>query len=111
MHSMQLQQLDNRNRDIAVAVDAVARRLEVTSSQVALAWIMARGVIPIVGATRAEQLRENMAAAELQLYEDALADLPAASAFDAGHPYSMLYWDLQIARGMGGVFGPINISN
>src|SRR3546814_515970 len=65
MDSMQLQQLDNRNRDIAVAVDAVARRLEVTSSQVALAWIMARGVIPIVGATRAEQMRENMAAAEL----------------------------------------------
>src|SRR3546814_843301 len=61
MDSMQLQQLDNRNRDIAVAVDAVARRLEVTSSQVALAWIMARGVIPIVGATRAEQMRENMA--------------------------------------------------
>src|SRR3546814_16861648 len=76
MDSMQLQQLDNRNRDIAVAVDAVARRLEVTSSQVALAWIMARGVIPIVGATRAEQMRENMAAAELQLSEDALADLP-----------------------------------
>src|SRR3546814_12619213 len=94
MDSMQLQQLDNRNRDIAVAVDAVARRLEVTSSQVALAWIMARGVIPIVGATRAEQMRENMAAAELQLSEDALADLHAASAFDAGHPYSMLDWDM-----------------
>src|SRR3546814_80906 len=101
MDSMQLQQLDNRNRDIAVAVDAVARRLEVTSSQVALAWIMARGVIPIVGATRAEQMRENMAAAELQLSEDALADLHAASAFDAGHPYSMLDWDMPIALGYG----------
>src|SRR3546814_5251382 len=87
-----------------VAVDAVARRLEVTSSQVALAWIMARGVIPIVGATRAEQMRENMAAAELQLSEDALADLHAASAFDAGHPYSMLDWDMPIALGYGGMF-------
>ncbi|HEY9578393.1 MAG TPA: aldo/keto reductase [Rhizorhapis sp.] len=111
MDSMQLQQLDNRNRDIAVAVDAVARRLEVTSSQVALAWIMARGVIPIVGATRAEQMRENMAAAELQLSEDALADLHAASAFDAGHPYSMLDWDMPIALGYGGMFDHIDIPN
>src|SRR3546814_9130708 len=109
MHSMQLQQLDNRNRDIAVAVDAVARRLEVTSSQVALAWIMARGVIPIVGATRAEQMRENMAAAELQLSEDALADLPAASAFDAVHPYSMLDWDMPIALGYGGKIGRAHV--
>src|SRR3546814_10874799 len=64
---------------------------------------MARGVIPIVGATRAEQMRENMAAAELQLSEDALADLHAASAFDAGHPYSMLDWDMPIALGYGGM--------
>src|SRR3546814_5662206 len=56
MDSMQLQKLDNRNRDIAVAVDAVAKPLEVTSSRVELAWIMARGVITIVGATRADQI-------------------------------------------------------
>src|SRR3546814_16158343 len=111
MDFMQLQQLDNRNRDIAVAVDAVARRLEVTSSQVALAWIMARGVFPIVGATRAEQMRENMAAAELQLSEDALADLHAASASAAGHPYSMLVWDMPIALGDGGMLDTMIIPN
>jgi len=109
MDTMQLQPLDERNRKIAEALDAVADRLGATSGQVALAWIMSRGVIPIVGATRPDQLTDNLRAIDLVLDEDVLAELDAASAFDAGHPYSMLEWDMPMALGYGGMFDQIDI--
>jgi aryl-alcohol dehydrogenase-like predicted oxidoreductase len=80
MDSMQLQPLDARNREIAMALDGIADELGVTSGQLALAWIMSRGVIPIVGATRAEQLRENLAAAAIAIDETTLKRLDDASA-------------------------------
>jgi aryl-alcohol dehydrogenase-like predicted oxidoreductase len=107
--SMQLQPLDERNREIAEAVDKIADELGATSGQIALAWIMARGVVPIIGATRAEQLTENLRATELILSDETLAALDAASVFDTGHPYNMLQWDMPIALGYGGMFDKIDI--
>jgi aryl-alcohol dehydrogenase-like predicted oxidoreductase len=109
LDSMQLQSLSPRNREIAQAVDAVADRLGVASSQVALAWVVSRGVIPIVGATKAGQMSENMRAVDLVLDAATLGELDQASAFDAGHPYSMLDFDMQIALGYGGMFDRIDI--
>ncbi len=109
MDSMQLQPLDTRNREIAESLDKIADGLEVTSGQLALAWMMARDVIPIVGATRPEQLMENMYASDLVLTDETLSALDAASAFDAGHPYSMLEWDMPMALGYGGMFDQIDI--
>lgn len=111
MDSMQLQPLDDRNRRIAEAVDSIAKKIGVRQSQVALAWIMSRGVIPIVGATGPDQMRENLAAVDLVLDPDILAELDAVSAFDAGHPYSMLEWDMPMALGYGGMFDDIDIPN
>lgn len=107
--SMQLQPLDERNRSIASNLDATADELGATSGQVALAWMLSRGVIPIVGATKAEQLRENLAATELELEAAILAELDDASAFDAGHPYNMLEWDMPMTLGYGGMFDEIDI--
>ena len=109
MDSMQLQPLDDRNRRIAEAVDALAERLGVRPAQVALAWLIAAGVIPVVGATSAQQMSENLGALDLDLAPADLAELNAASAFDAGHPYSMLSWDMPMALGYGGMFENIDI--
>jgi aryl-alcohol dehydrogenase-like predicted oxidoreductase len=109
MDSMQLQPLDERNRRIADAVVAVADRLAVPASQVALAWVIAKGVIPIVGATRPDQIRENLAAADLRLDDAIVAELDQASAFDRGHPYSMLEWDMPMSLGYGGMVDRIDI--
>lgn len=109
MDSMQLQPLDERNRAIATALDGIADTLGATSGQVALAWMLSRGVIPIVGATSATQLKENLAATQISLDENTLAQLDAASAFDAGHPYNMLQWDMPMALGYGGMFDQIDI--
>jgi len=109
MDSMQLQPLDERNRAIATALDGIADTLGASSGQIALAWMLSRGVIPIVGATSATQLKENLAATQISLDDDTLAELDAASAFDAGHPYNMLQWDMPMALGYGGMFDQIDI--
>ena len=66
-------------------VDAVARvatEQGVTSAQVALAWVGAQPAVTsvILGARTVEQLRDNLAAAELELGEDQLQRLTAVSA-------------------------------
>lgn len=109
MDSMQLQPLDERNRQIAITLDTIADEQGVTSGQLALAWILSRGIVPIVGATRPEQLIENLAAATITLSPDTLARLDTASSFDAGHPYSMLEWDMPMDLGYGGMFDQIKI--
>lgn len=109
MDSMQLQPLDERNARIADAVRQVADQIGARPAQVALAWVIAKGVIPIVGATKAEQMRENLVAADLRLDPKIITELDAASDFDRGHPYSMLEWDMPMALGYGGMVDRIDI--
>lgn len=111
MDSMQLQPLDDRNRGIAQTVDRASDRLGAKSSQVALAWLIARGVIPIVGATTAEQLRDNLAALDLHLDPATISELDEASAIDLGHPYHMVGWEMQMGLGYNGMFDQIDIPN
>jgi aryl-alcohol dehydrogenase-like predicted oxidoreductase len=60
----------------------VARELGLTPAQLALAWVLRRTEVSaaIVGATRVEQLRENLAAADADLSRDTLARLDEAAA-------------------------------
>jgi len=63
------------------ALDAVAKRLSATPSQVALAWQIARPSVtaPIASATSLAQLADLVAAARLALDADAVRTLNAAS--------------------------------
>jgi aryl-alcohol dehydrogenase-like predicted oxidoreductase len=65
------------NRRIVEVVKAVAQRLSATPAQVAIAWTLAQGehVVPIPGTKKMRRLEENAAAADLDLPEDALAEL------------------------------------
>jgi pyridoxine 4-dehydrogenase len=60
----------------------VAKRLELTPMQVALAWLLRRAanVLLIPGTSSVAHLRENLAAAELTLPEEALAALDGIAA-------------------------------
>ena len=60
------------------ALRTVAKRLEATPAQVAIAWLLARGVAVIPKATRPEHVRANAAARDLALDAEALADLDRA---------------------------------
>lgn len=76
-----LKKLDARGLAILAALDEVAAGLGATPSQVALAWLVARGVTaPIASATSVAQLRELLAFTRLSLDDEALARLDLASA-------------------------------
>jgi aryl-alcohol dehydrogenase-like predicted oxidoreductase len=109
LDSMQLQPLDDRNRKIAESVVTISRRLGVSPAQLSLAWVISRGVIPIVGATTAQQMIDNIKSVDLRLDTLTVAELDAASAFDAGHPYNMLSWDMSMSLGFGGMFEQLDI--
>jgi aryl-alcohol dehydrogenase-like predicted oxidoreductase len=63
-------------------VDEIAKAHDASAGQVALAWLLAKSpvMLPIPGTGSVEHLEENVAAADLQLGEDELARLEAASA-------------------------------
>jgi aryl-alcohol dehydrogenase-like predicted oxidoreductase len=72
-------------RDLIDAVSAVAKAHDATPSQVALAWVISHpNVVAIPGASSLAQLESNVAAADLELGHDEIAELTAAS--DAFHP-------------------------
>ncbi len=72
--------LDARGLGILSALDEVASQLCATPAQVALAWLLARGVTaPIASATSVAQLRDILAAPGLQLEPPQLAALDRAS--------------------------------
>lgn len=71
----------DRMFDVAEAVEAVGRELGASAAQVALAWLLAQpGVTaPIVGASRPEQLDDNVRALDLQLGSEHLDRLAEVS--------------------------------
>ncbi|KAF1068872.1 MAG: Aldo-keto reductase YhdN [Pseudomonas citronellolis] len=75
--------LNERGVAILAALDEVAERLNVTPTQVSLAWLIARPSItaPIASASRLEQLPDLIAATHLQLSADDIHRLDAASAY------------------------------
>ncbi|MET8898830.1 aldo/keto reductase [Streptomyces sp. Tu 4128] len=54
-------------------LDEVAGELAATRNQVVLAWLMRRGIDPIVGASRVEQIEEALAARRVRLSDEHLA--------------------------------------
>jgi aryl-alcohol dehydrogenase-like predicted oxidoreductase len=79
---------DENSTRITREVIAVAEKLGVEPSHVALQWTRQQGVecIPIVGATRLEQLEENLKCIDLSIPQKDLAKLDEASAIDLGFP-------------------------
>ena len=70
------------NQRIVERVRAVAARRGATPAQIALAWVLARGehVLAIPGTQRRKYLEENVAAADLDLAPEELAELDALPA-------------------------------
>ena len=80
--------LDENSRRITAEVVSIAESLGVPASHVALQWTRSRGFssIPIVGATKIGQLKENCASVRLTLSPEQLERLDHASAIDLGFP-------------------------
>lgn len=75
--------VENRkaNRTLVDRLSTIALRHGVTPAQVALAWLLAQKpwIVPIPGTTKAHRLKENLAAAELQLSAEDLREIDQVS--------------------------------
>ncbi len=74
---------ENMPRNLAVvdAIAAVAKRHNVSNAQIALAWLLAQGddIVPIPGTKRRATMEDSVAAADVELSTDDIAELNAAS--------------------------------
>lgn len=87
-------------------VIAIADELEVQPAHVALAWMMQQdfSCIPIVGATKTEQLTENIKAAQVQLNTAQMGRLDNASKISLGFPGDFFNEDNVKLNSFGGFY-------
>jgi aryl-alcohol dehydrogenase-like predicted oxidoreductase len=92
-----------RANALAHEVVAVAEEVEATAAQVAVAWVRAQPwrTVPIMGARSERQLRENLAALELELSTEHVERLSGATGFRLGFPREFL--ESEHVRGL--IFG------
>ncbi|MHA4846440.1 aldo/keto reductase [Flavitalea antarctica] len=78
-----------KNIELVKAIEAMAKEKNITSSQLALAWIINKGFLPIPGTKRKEYLEQNIAATEIELNEQDLSKLESIVPLgtDTGKPY------------------------
>lgn len=69
---------------------SVASDLAVTPGEVAIAWVAAKGSLPIIGPRTLTQLERNLAAAKVSLSPAQVARLDDVSAIPRGYPYTVL---------------------
>ena len=79
----------------------VAEDAGVTPSEIAIAWVTAKGSLPIIGPRTLAQLENNLAAAKMKLSPEHIARLDEVSAIPPVFPYTVLNdpWSQQLYTG------------
>src|ERR1700744_2009962 len=100
---------DDNSTRITKEVMAIAEKLGVEPSHVALQWTRQQGFecIPIVGATRLDQLQENLKTLDLTRSAEDLKKLDEASASDLGFPGKFFREDGVRQNNYGGFYNRI----
>ena len=80
----------DRAKRVTAVVASIANELGSEPASVAIAWVCAKGLVPVIGPRTAEQLADSLAAAELALTDDHVRRLDAASEQPRGYPYEIL---------------------
>jgi aryl-alcohol dehydrogenase-like predicted oxidoreductase len=90
---------------------AVAEECGRSPAQVALAWLRHRPtpVIPIIGARRLDQFRDNLACLDLKLDEAQLGRLDAVSRIELGFPHDFYDRDMVKALVYGGLWDKLDV--
>lgn len=65
----------HKNIELVDAIEAMAADKNITATQLGLAWMMNKGIIPIPGTKRRKYLAQNIAAAAIQLSESDVSKL------------------------------------
>ncbi|MGD1971181.1 MAG: aldo/keto reductase [Desulfobacterales bacterium] len=81
--------INERKQAITTAVVQIAEAIDKTPAQVALNWLRQQSgvVIPIIGARRLSQLKDNLACVEFSLDEEKLRRLNDVSQIELGFPH------------------------
>jgi len=85
-----------KNLELVAKVQDIAKKIGCTSSQLALAWVLAQGddLVPIPGTKRRQYLEENVAAVDIELTKGQLAELdavfPHGAASGTRYPEAMM---------------------
>lgn len=102
--------INDRKLKIAEFVAQVAQEIGRSPSQVALAWLRARGnsTIPIIGARKLSQIQDNLACVEIMLSPEHLQRLNEVSGIELGFPHDFLQNDMIRDRLYGGTYNAID---
>jgi aryl-alcohol dehydrogenase-like predicted oxidoreductase len=102
---------DERTRAVVAEVLAIAGEVGRSPAQVSLAWLRHRPipVIPIIGARRMEQFKDNLASLDLSLSAVQVGRLDAASHVELGFPYDLYSRDLVKGLVYGGMRDKIDV--
>lgn len=84
--------LSERSLEIAAVTKSIAREMNCTPAQVALAWTLLNPAVTstILGARTLAQLEDNLGALDLRFDDDQIARLDAVSRIDLGFPHDFL---------------------
>jgi aryl-alcohol dehydrogenase-like predicted oxidoreductase len=69
---------------------AIADETGHSPGQIAIAWVLAKGTLPIIGPRTAEQLADNLASVDVQLTSEQISRLDTASAITLGFPHDIV---------------------
>ena len=96
-----------RNFDVVDVLREVAGEVERTMAEVALAWLVARPAVSsvLIGASRPEQLTQNLASLTVVLSDEHRARLERASALPLLNPYFIFDMPLEALFGGQNVTG------
>lgn len=101
--------LNENSQRITKEVVAIAEKLGVEPSHVALKWTMQQplSVIPIVGATKLSQLEQNLKTVDVIIPEEDMRHLDEVSAIDLGFPMKFFKEESVIMNNYGGFYDRI----
>ncbi|GGA42824.1 aldo/keto reductase [Okeania sp. KiyG1] len=83
-----------RNLSIAKEVDKVAEEIGKSSSQVALSWLLHKGVIPIIGARKVSHIQDNLQCVDVELSAEQIQQLDQVSQIELGFPHDFFNADM-----------------
>jgi aryl-alcohol dehydrogenase-like predicted oxidoreductase len=98
----------DRNHAIARTVDEVAAQIGCSSAQAALSWLLHQGTIPIVGARKASQVKDNLDCVNVKLSNQQLTHLDQVSQIELGFPHDFFNQEMPRSFIFGGQFQVID---
>jgi aryl-alcohol dehydrogenase-like predicted oxidoreductase len=78
-----------KNAPVIDALIGIADEIGSDPSRIAIAWVRAKGVLPVIGPHTRAQLEDNLAAAKLKLSDDHIRRLDEITAVPLGYPHEL----------------------